>query len=337
MSIEIQKDSIIYILCPAHFATGGPEALHQLGKALSDFGYNVFMHYLDNEMGSIDNPVNPNYEQYGVKYSQILNNSSKNIIIFPETYCIHLWDKKYSNLKKHVWWLSVTNFFIVLKDYTAFYESKKNFKIRNFFSPFPIPTVKRVRKSKAKHIAHSFYSLEFLKENKFDIEGQISDYMSESFRKGENYRGFKEDIIIYNPKKNGEFLEKIRRQNQQYKWIPLENMTPEQVSQNMKKAKVYIDFGYHPGKERMPREACMMDCCLIIGKKGSAAYKEDMPILEKYRYDFEDECIPTITETIKECMENYISSSGDFQDYKAILLKEKETFENAVQLLFKKI
>ncbi len=41
----------------------------------------------------------------------------------------------------------------------------------------------------------------------------------------------------------------------------------------MRKAKLYIDFGYHPGKERMPREACLLDCCLIIGKDGSAKYK----------------------------------------------------------------
>lgn len=337
MNIEVQKDSIIYILCPAHFATGGPEALHQLGKALSDFGYNVFMHYLDNEMGSTDNPINPNYKQYGVKYTENLENSPKNIMIFPETYCTYLWDKKYSHLRKYVWWLSITNFFIVLKDYTAIYKNEKNFKIRNFFKPFPIPTIKRVKKSDARHIAHSYYSLDFLKQNNFDIVGQISDYMSESFRKGGDYRSFKEDIIIYNPKKNDEFLDKIKEENQQYTWVALENMTPLEVSENMKKAKVYIDFGYHPGKERMPREACMMDCCLIIGKKGSAAYKEDMPIPENYRYDFEEKCIPEITKTIRECIENYYSSSEDFQDYKKVLLKEKETFETKVQELFKKI
>lgn len=29
----------------------------------------------------------------------------------------------------------------------------------------------------------------------------------------------------------------------------------------MRKAKVYIDFGFHPGKDRIPREAVMCGAC----------------------------------------------------------------------------
>ena len=30
--------------------------------------------------------------------------------------------------------------------------------------------------------------------------------------------------------------------------------------------KLYIDFGGFPGKDRLPREAVMHDCCIITGK-----------------------------------------------------------------------
>ncbi len=64
----------------------------------------------------------------------------------------------------------------------------------------------------------------------------------------------KEDIIIYNPTKNDEFLGEIMSQTPKLTWKPLEKMTPQQVAGWMNRAKLYIDFGYHPGKERMPRE-----------------------------------------------------------------------------------
>jgi hypothetical protein len=32
-------------------------------------------------------------------------------------------------------------------------------------------------------------------------------------------------------------------------------MTLQEIAGWMKKAKVYIDFGFHPGREKMPREA----------------------------------------------------------------------------------
>ena len=113
-------------------------------------------------------------------------------------------------------------------------------------------------------------------------------------------------------------------------------MQPEEVPGMMKKAKVYIDFGYHPGKERMPRESCLMDCCLIIGKNGSAKFKEDMPILEEYHFDIKDKNIDAIALKIKDCLINYDDNIKNFYDYKKVLLNEKETFSNDVKSVFNK-
>ena len=51
-------------------------------------------------------------------------------------------------------------------------------------------------------------------------------------------------------------------------------MTPEQVVDLMSESKVYIDFGNHPGKDRIPREAVINGCCVITGVRGSARFKE---------------------------------------------------------------
>src|SRR5690606_31379367 len=100
---------------------------------------------------------------------------------------------------------------------------------------------------------------------------------------------------------------------------------------------LYVDFGYHPGKERMPREACLMRCCLIIGKDGSAAYDEDMPIPMQYRFEKEDKYIPEIVERIHNCIDNYDENIKDFSSYRAELYNEKSNFEKAVETTFIKI
>ena len=47
MSIQIDKDSIIYVVAPANAYTGGPELLHQLVFHLRvDLKINAYMYYI---------------------------------------------------------------------------------------------------------------------------------------------------------------------------------------------------------------------------------------------------------------------------------------------------
>jgi hypothetical protein len=264
-----------------------------------------------------------------------IENSEENILVLPETLALFLWKHQFSKIQKIIWWLSVTNFFITLENIEKRYKKKSFFFIKKRFKDYPLPSLEKVKKANVLHIAHSYFSLDFLKENNISTIGQISDYMNDAFLLGNDYKSFKEDCIIYNPTKNGDFLEKIMNLTPELNWIPIQNMTPEQVSDTMKKAKVYIDFGYHPGKERMPRESCLMDCCLIIGKDGSAKYKEDMPIMDQYHFEKDKKNISEIIEMIKKCLLNYNEQIKDFDNYKKILLNEKNAFGEAIDLIFK--
>lgn len=167
-----------------------------------------------------------------------------------------------------------------------------------------------------------------------NVIGRISDYMNESFLEGNDYSLFKENIILYNPIKNGSFLDPIISETSNYQWVPIKGMTPKEVCEIMKKSKLYIDFGYHPGKERMPREACLSDCCLIIGKDGSAKYKEDMPIKDEYHFEKEKDNYSTIIAKVKDCMENYSTNRLDFKPYKSVLLSEKADFKEDIKKVF---
>ena len=52
--------------------------------------------------------------------------------------------------------------------------------------------------------------------------------------------------------------------------IKLSGFNTKQIINIYNKTKVYLDFGYHPGKDRMPREAALFNNCIITNKKGSA-------------------------------------------------------------------
>jgi hypothetical protein len=335
VKISPSNNAKIYIVCPANYATGGPEALHQLGAALISLGLKAFMYYVHYKVDENASPIHEKYRKYQVPFVFVPENHSTNLIIFPETFISYVWNQELNNLQKAVWWLSVTNFFISHQQILDHYKQRnKLFFIKRLYKKYPIPSLRAIKKLQLTHIAHSYFSVDFLRKNNIATIGQISDYMNDIFLTGSNYAAYKEDIIIYNPVKNGKFLEEMIQIAPELNWIPIKNMSNEEVFSIMKKAKVYVDFGYHPGKERMPREACLMDCCLIIGKEGSAKYKEDMPIKDDYHFDKDQRNYQSIINKIKNCLQNYDSRVIEFSEYKASLLKEQEQFLKDVKKVF---
>ena len=123
--------------------------------------------------------------------------------------------------------------------------------------------------------------------------------------------------------------------SQDLKWIPIENMTRQKVRETMLRAKIYVDFGYHPGKDRMPREAAMCGCCIITGKQGAAGFSDDLYIDEaKYKFNQCERDIPNIVEKIREVLGNYDSEIQNFSSYRERISEEKAQFENDVLKLF---
>ena len=52
--------------------------------------------------------------------------------------------------------------------------------------------------------------------------------------------------------------------------IPLINFNKKEIINFLSKSKIYIDFGFHPGQDQMPREAAILKNCIITNKEGSA-------------------------------------------------------------------
>jgi len=331
--IKIQKDSVIYIFCAPNFATGGPEALHQLGHQLIKIGMNAKMYYYP-ILDVATNPVHPFYKNYEVPYVTEIENSPINFLILPETSPELIFKEEFKEVHKVIWWLSVTNYYKMLAPVIRRTKRKPSFWIRKLYNPIEFATLTKIKEMGIKNIGHSYFSMDHLIKAGITPIGQISDYMNHQFFECVDNQTPKENIIIYNPVKNGEYLQKIIKKTPNLTWVALQGLSPNEVADLMNKAKLYVDFGYHPGKERMPREACIMRCCMIIGKEGSAAFDEDMPILNKYRFYKTDENIDAIIETINTCLNNYENEIQNFVPYRNALYREQQEFETAVKTVF---
>lgn len=190
------------------------------------------------------------------------------------------------------------------------------------------------------HLTQSVRITNHLKEKGLYNVACIFDHLNKDFLEEKFDISEKENIICYNVKKGFEFVSKIieysNKSNIGLRFIPIVGLDRKGVISLLKKAKVYIDFGNFPGKERIPREAVMLGCCVITGKRGSAKYFEDVPIPEEYKFEDKYENIPNIIQKIQECLTNYENKLKDFELSREIIKNEPIRYINLLKSVFVK-
>ena len=313
----------IYIICPPKKATGGPEALHQLGYILNSLGFNAKMLYSKYKI----DPVHPFYKNYNVPYTMSIKDSVDNVIIIPESMTNLI--AKYPLSQKKIWWLSLDFYEILMNSR----EKKKNW-IRKLLVPYKHTEYRFEPNKSVTHWYQSQRTKEFLMTKKLDNEiAYLCDYVTELFFDNLPETFSKENIITYNPKKGLDKIQNYITLLPQYKWIPLTGMSREEMRDTLRKAKLHIDFGYFPGRDKIPREALISGVCLLTGREGTSAYKEDLGIPEKYKLHENEITTDKILELINYTMNNYDSVFDEFKDFRTFVINEKKNMiENAKKL-----
>lgn len=321
----INNQSVFYVVCPANLATGGPELLHQLAYELKSNGKKVFMYYLNSKT---KDPVHEYYKEYKLEYVNSVEDSTDSVIIFPEVYTEKM--LLFNKAKKIIWWLSVDNYFIsrphVMGRLNRMILDKFNSQNFLFFSGI-------IGKADF-HLVQSFYAADLLKRKNILNYAFLSDYLHSSFLKETVDVDQKEDIVAYNPKKGTAFTKMLIDSLNEINFVPIQNMTRSEVVSLLKRAKVYIDFGNHPGKDRIPREAAFLNCCVITGKEGSANFYQDVPIKSCYKFDKEKASVKEISLTILSCFDDFTHHNLQFESYRSEIIKEQKKFKEAVVELF---
>lgn len=321
-----------YIYCPAGKVTGGAELLHQLADVLNKNNYKAYIVYYGNHSHSIPD----DYKKYQINVSDAIIDSVENVVVLYEGCFEPLENIK--NAQVVLWWLSVDNFYlcqpsnIKLKDLAEysgllfFKELLKKFLKKRKKFIFSIEQLTK-KENIVFNAYQSEYAKDFLLKHDFGNLIPLKDYVNDEYVYDEKIAKGKENIVLYNPKKGIKFTKKLIAASPDIEWVPIQNMTRAQVKQTMLKAKVYVDFGYHPGKDRIPREAAMCGCCVVTGKCGSAGYYKDVPIDEnRYKFNQKKKDIPFIISRIKELMNDYDLLINDFASYRDAIAAEKKEF-----------
>lgn len=311
-----------YIAAPANFASGGPELLHQLAYKLVERGCKVEMVYFP--LGT-ENPVHENYIEYGLKHTQEIEDSNSSLLIVPETMTDIL--GSFERVKKAVWWQSVDNYFL-RKDGIKGKINRNILKVlgsQNYF--FLESAVQAVDL----HLVQSKYAFDFLSERGLGEKTlYLTDYLHKGFIGIKTDLSNKADIIAYNPHKGKKFTTKLIAHCPEYKFVPIQNMTREQVVELLQRSKVYIDFGFHPGRDRIPREAAILKNVVVTGLKGSAGNQIDLPISSENKFKDESASLEAIKIRLKQALENFGHEITGFEDYIAQITEQEKVFESEV-------
>lgn len=287
----------VYVNIPANAIAGGVESLFQLSDAINNTGGDSFVVW--------DYPTNvqipEKYKHYNVKSVTTIEDDSNNWIIYPE-----VWTEKlgtYNEIQQSVWWLSVDN---------------NHGKFQEFNNP------------KITHFYQSFYALNFLEKNKTYKYLPLFDYIPSKFTDEEIDFSIKKNIVCYNPIKGIEITNQVKILNPDIEFVPITNMNENQIIDLLKLSKVYIDFGHHPGRDRIPRESASLGNCILTNTKGSAEYYGDIPIDIKYKTSN----INDIGNIIRDCFFNYEKNIKDFLLYRKIIKNQKDQLYNLVNQYF---
>ena len=310
----------VYVFSP-WLTTGGVELLHQLVDTLNMHGAYASIVYVggfkEKQIVVIDKKAPDIYQKYYLHYEHDIGkiDSEESVVIIPETIPELVFAIKRSKIV--VWWLSVDNYKFAIEQ-------------RQYSDDF----INWSKRADIIHLAQSAYAINFLK-NELNISLQhisyLSDYINDAFFTEE-----RRNIVLYNPAKGYDVLKPIIERHKDIVFFPLHGMTPEQMMLKMRNSKVYIDFGNHPGKDRIPREAAISGCCVITNTKGAAAYFEDVPIPDKYKFEDIEGNEDKIIALIKFIFENYDNCKKDFEDYRQIIRDEKFYFvEDAIEIFGK--
>lgn len=318
----------VYIVSPPNYSTGGTLLLHQLAYRLIDKQINAEIVYIPN----VNNPVHENFKRFNIPFSNSIIDSDENLLIVPEVDARIL--KKYSNINKVIWWLSIDNFYNPSKNsiFNIIY-SKIIYYFRNN-SIFNNLIFKHysVYNKETSHFVQSYYASIFLHKNGVK-SSFLSDYIDEFYTDTEFSEIGRKNIVLYNPKKGHNFVKKLMEYSSNINWVPLINYSYEEMFNILGEAKVYVDFGKHPGKDRIPREAASRGCCIITGLKGSAKYNEDIDILDKYKFEDNKNNYNEIIQLIDDIFSNYETHLDDFDIYRKKIKKEKSVFFDQIDLL----
>jgi hypothetical protein len=304
-----------FVIFSPTIQTGGPFALMQLFDAIKSLDCQCEIVFSDiakvqvNEEGAfVEYTGEIPSELGGIKPIQCNTFSRDDILIFPEVsiqLATQLANVRFKN--RVIWWLSWDN---------------ANLSSLNWFD-------NSRSLSSSVHIFQSHYARSMAKQYGYD--GPIvSDYTIYEY---ESYppKTLKNNDICFLGRKAIGSEDLIAEISKEFSVIKIEGMTQNEVTEVLARTRFFLDFGAHPGKDRIPREAIIYDCIPVVRRVGAGAYFEDVPLPDFLRPTTDELLAPEVLfNLIKVTRDEHLGFVQLLNHYKLRTLNEKATFMEEV-------
>lgn len=326
----------VLLLCP-EVKTGGPEALHQLGQQIARHGGTARMVYyapysrieIDGDLLRCHADASPMPAHFAQYHPQVLRETRltpNTLIVFPEPLA-KLAATPNVGYRRALWWLSLDN---ALPQNPELADDASSSGL--FADPHLV------------HLYQSDYAQGFLRRNRAARYYPLSDYTDPQFVHRSLIASDNPPIaerrnnVCFFPNKGGalaaRFLEHAATLRHAIDFVPIRDMTKAQVRETLFGARIYVDFGHHPGKDRVPREAAIAGAVVLLHAAGAATCFADHPLAADYLFTEDDVASGALHRRIDAILDDPAAHSAAQLGYRQAILLERERFDLEVRAFF---
>jgi hypothetical protein len=276
----------IHIVCPSDEPTVSAESLHQFGRAAATLGYDTRIAYGGDPLfGAIASA----FRAYGLRNDQDVADEPD--VFVPVAHTDVAAVEHLTVARKLVWWLRL--------------------------DPSAEPEVSRaLAVPGAVHLAQSEYARQFLAERGIEAT-LVGDYIARTFvdRATALMPAAKLDTVLYNADATDSFTPQLVAASQGVlQWVPVAGLGRDDVAELMAYSKVYVDFGTHAGRTRLPREALAAGCVVVGGRRGAAGTGVDLVLPEGFQFDETEASVLSVLDRIALAVMDFDDAAAAFRD-----------------------
>jgi hypothetical protein len=317
----------VLVICPGGAMTAGPEALHQLVGEANRLGQpaEIVYHPFDR---TFETPQA--YRQHGAPVGRYAD-AAGTLIVWPEIFTTQA--LRVRQAESAIWWMSVNNF--TGERYGRPWRDRLRAWKYTLKGRRPWGGVQALRH--LRHFAQSDYARAFLAAQGVSsqpLSDPIPVYTAPAYVAALPPRlaaAQRSDTILYNPTKGAAITARLMAACPQWQFKPLRGLDREQLAQAFLEAKLYIDFGHHPGKDRLPREAALHGCCVVTARHGSAANAVDVPVPERFKLEVKDpELEKRFAAVAGEVFARYEACFAELAPYREVIAREPSAFREQI-------
>ncbi len=357
ITTNVQKFQKIYITDWRGGVSGGSETFHQICHILRTvYGSDAYMAYTPFDFGSEDQLPPERFRGYNVKVASSIEDTENNLLLINEGLAPMFDYAQFRSISVCFVWLSydfVSEKLIYYHDVTAGASHPRLEWCLHYLHRLLVhPRSTLFRRYCAvpwdrfrghPNVCNCYYAWEKMKRHGVNAPiGRLIGPINHMFvsEQAKALSAHKENYVCFGVAKDKRFWSLVVKKyydlfgEGSVKFVPMKGMTREEMVAALARAKVYFDFGYFPGPERIPREAVLLNCNIITGKRGAAKNQYDVPIPSKYKFAMTRRSLTKIAKAIHELLCNYAFHMPEFDRYRTLAKAQMEAFQKDVGQIY---